>query len=400
MSTFAYVAFEDSGRRLQGVVDAPDSATAFAAVEAKGYHVLQVKEKRTNAVQASTRRAISRADIALFTRRLADLARAGIPLDRSLMVAGGQADNPALVEITEKAIQDVRAGLPVSDALAKYPKQFPPVFTMTLKAGESSGQFPQVASRLAAFQQVEIQRRAKIIAALVYPTILLVTAVGVVGFMIGFVVPKLAGVFDKLGTDLPITTVMLLNISSFVVQRGLYLVGGLLAAVFFIRGYLATTHGQFMRDRLLLNLPLFGKVVSQAVVSRFSRLLATLLYGGVPILEALQIAGAASGNRVFEVGSKNVQNAVREGRRIADSMDASGVFPNMLIQMVSVGEETGDLPQMLNQVSETLDFEVENSMAKLTALVEPLIVLTMGFFVGFVVLSILLPVYQAQELIK
>jgi type II secretory pathway component PulF len=338
--------------------------------------------------------------VALFTRRLADLARAGIPLDRALQLAGGQSENPALVEVTQQAILDVRAGLPISEALAKFPKLFPPAFTMTLRAGEASGQFPEVAARLATFQQIEIQRRSRVVAAMVYPCILLVTAVGVVAFMIGFVVPKLATVFEKLGSDLPLSTQILLSVSGFLVQRFPYILVTLIVGGFAIRAYLATVQGAYAKDQLLLQLPLVGKVVTQATVSRYARLLATLLYGGVPILEALQISGAASGNRLFETASHAVQNQVREGKRIGDSMEASGVFTPILVQMVSVGEETGDLPEMLNRVSENLDFEVENSMAKLTALVEPLIVLSMGFFVGFVVLSILLPVYQAQDLIK
>jgi type II secretory pathway component PulF len=161
-----------------------------------------------------------------------------------------------------------------------------------------------------------------------------------------------------------------------------------------------TLQGQTLRDRLLLEAPVIGKVFSKAVVSRYARVLGTLLYGGVPILEALRIAGGASGNRVFEISSQEVQEDVKEGRRIADAMRDTKAFPSMLVQMVAVGEETGDLPGMLDRVAETLDFEVENGMQKLTALVEPLIVLVMGAFVGFVVLSILLPVYQAQDLLK
>jgi type II secretory pathway component PulF len=399
MSTFSYVAFEDSGRRREGVVNAVDSSTAAAAVAAQGFHVLEVKEKRAS-VAAGGRKSISRSDVALFTRRLADLARAGIPLDRALQLAGGQSENPALTDVTQQAIVDVRAGLPISEALSKFPKLFPPAFTMTLRAGEASGQFPEVAGRLATFQQIELQRRSKVIAAMVYPCILLVTAVGVVAFMIGFVVPKLATVFDKLGSDLPLSTQILLSVSGFLVQRFGYIAGAVVLIGFFLRAYLATVQGAVAKDRLLLNIPLLGKVITQATVSRYARLLGTLLYGGVPILEALQISGAASGNRLFESATHSVQTQVREGKRIGDSMEAAGVFTPILVQMVTVGEETGDLPEMLNRVSENLDFEVENSMAKLTALIEPLIVLTMGVFVGFVVLSILLPVYQAQDLIK
>jgi general secretion pathway protein F/type IV pilus assembly protein PilC len=404
MAVFTYQALEDTGRRLQGTVEAPNFDAAVATVSAKGIHLLEIEEKAAgavaNTIAAASAKRISRSELALFTRRLADLASAGLPLDRALRVAGEQSGNSTLSSITHEAVQDVHAGLPVSEALAKYPKLFPDVFTMTLRAGEASGQFPEVASRLAEFQQTEVRRRAQITGALVYPAILLVSSLGVVAFMELFVVPRLSGVFKDLGTELPISTRMLLLASDFVMAKWIWIAIGIVASIMLLRAWMATTTGVVARDRWLLRAPLLGPIVAKAVVSRYARVLGTLLYGGVPILESLQIAGAASGNRVFQKGTAKVQQDVREGRRIADSMRESEGFSDILVQMVAVGEETGDLPRMLGRVSETLDFEVDNGMQKLTTLIEPLIVLTMGAFVGFVVLSILLPVYQAQELIK
>lgn len=386
---------------MKGVVDAADADAAIAAVSARGLHVLEVKESSGPAGAASiARKRVTRAELALFTRRLADLARAGVPLDRSLRVAGEQSENDTLRSVTEEAVTDVHSGLPVSEALAKHPKLFPAVFTMTLRAGEASGQFPQVATRLAEFQQIEVKRRGQIMAALIYPSILLVTAVGVVIFIVGFVVPRLSSVFNQLGSNLPLPTTILLTTSAFITNNALAILIVTAGAIGLYRAWVKTVQGATMRDAFLLRMPILGKVISRAIVSRYARVLGTLLYGGVPILESLQIAGAASGNRVFETSSRNVQQQVREGRRVSDAMQESGAFSSILVQMVAVGEETGDLPGMLTQVSETLDFEVENGMQKLTALVEPLIVLTMGAFVGLVVLSVILPIYQAQELVK
>ncbi len=399
MATFSYVAFEDSGRRRTGVVDASDVDAAMATVAATGIHVLEIKESTASKNAAAPKRArVTRADLALFTRRLADLASAGLPLDRALQVAGEQSDNATLAAVTQEAIQDVRAGLPISEALAKHPKLFPNVFTMTLRAGEASGQFPEVASRLAEFQQLEVRRRSQIVASLIYPCILAITAAVVIAFLVLFIVPRLSSVFNDLGDSLPITTTILINTSEFLAHNLIAILVSIFAAIALYRGWIATVSGAMQRDRYLLTAPMLGKVVSKAVVSRFARVLGTLLYGGVPILESLRIAGAATGNRVFEASSNKVQQDVREGRRIADAMQDSEAFPSILVQMVSVGEETGDLPKMLNRVSETLDFEVDNGMQKLTAIAEPLIVLVMGAFVGFVVISILLPIYQAQDL--
>ncbi len=401
MASFSYVAYEDSGRKLTGFVDAADSDAAIATMAARGVHVLDIKEQAGQSTPSVARKAkVSRSDLALYTRRLADLASAGLPLDRALQVAGEQSENATLTSVTEEAIRDVRAGIPISEALAKYPKLFPTVFTMTLRAGEASGQFPEVAGRLAEFQQMEVRRRSQLAAAMVYPCILFCSAIVVVAFLILFIVPRLSDVFRDLGNDLPLTTKWLLGFSNFMVHNGLWVLAGIVAAFYSYRAWSSTEQGSLARDKWLLNAPMVGKVVSKSVVSRYARVLGTLVYGGVPILEALRIAGAASGNRVFEANTQRVQNEVREGRRIAEAMKDTGAFSSILVQMVSVGEETGDLPRMLGRVSETLDFEVDNGMQKLTAIVEPAIVLTMGVFVGFVVLSILLPVYQAQGLVK
>jgi type II secretory pathway component PulF len=402
LTTYSYVAYEETGRKTKGTLEAHDYDAAVATLTAKGVHILDIQESAASAqrTDVSARRTVSRADLALFTRRLSDLASAGFPLDRALGVAGEHSDNPTLGIITQEAVRDVHAGLPISEALAKHPKLFPPVFTMTLKAGEASGQFAAVTRRLADFQQIEIRRRSQLTAALVYPCILAATAVIVIAIMMLFVVPRLSGVFAGLGDDLPLSTQALLKTSGFIMKNWIGILVGIATVYFLYRAWISTVQGAVARDRLVMKLPLVGKVISKAVISRYARVLGTLVYGGVPILESLRIAGAAAGNRVFEVSSKSVENDVREGRRLAEAMKDTGAFSSIMVQMVSVGEEIGDLPSMLTRVSETLDFEVDNGMQKLTTIVEPVIVLTMGTFVGFVVLSILIPVYQAQELVK
>jgi type II secretory pathway component PulF len=269
-----------------------------------------------------------------------------------------------------------------------------------LRAGEASGQFPQVAARLADFQEKEVARRSQVISALIYPGVLTLTAVFVVVFLLTFVVPRLSKVFEDLGDDLPMTTRILLSSTNFLTNNWIIVIGGIVAAVVGYRIWIATEAGALARDRFTMHMPVVGKVVTKSIVSRFSRVLGTLVYGGVPILEALQIAGMASGNRVFRRTSERVASDVRDGRPIADAMRDAGEFPPVLVHMVAIGEETGDLPKMLGRVSESLDFEVDNGMRRLTALVEPIIVLGMGVFVGFVVLSVLLPIFAAQNAVK
>lgn len=408
MTTFAYTALDPAGRKRTGFVEANDQEAAIAQIVAEGRYVVEIRaesaKKRIAAAHKDEHTGqhgnVSRADVALFTRRMSDLAAAGLPLDRVLQVVAEQSESSKLTQIAEEALAEVRAGSSVSQALAKHPRVFHDVYTQTLRAGEASGQFPEVAARLADFQEKEVARRSQIVSAMIYPGVLTLTAIFVVVFLLTFVVPRLSGVFKELGDDLPITTKLLLATTGFLTNNAVLVIGAIVGAVVLYRVWVSTEAGATTRDRTVMHMPVVGGVITKAIVSRFARVLGTLIYGGVPILEALQIAGLSAGNRVFRQTSDRVVNDVREGRPIADAMRDSGTFPPVLVHMVAIGEETGDLPKMLGRVSDSLDFEVDNGMRRLTALVEPVIVLAMGVFVGFVVLSVLLPIFQAQNAIK
>jgi type II secretory pathway component PulF len=350
--------------------------------------------------EKKTRGKPSRADMAMFSRRMADLADAGLPLDRVLQVVAEQSENQYLTEVAEAALEDVRGGASVSAALGKYPKVFPEVFTSTLQAGEASGQFAEVAARLSEFQEKEVARRSTIASAMVYPSILGGTAIMVVIFILTFVIPKLSDTFEAQGDKLPTPTKILMASGAFISTNWLIIIGGIMGAVVLYRLWTATEAGAEIRDRIMLKIPLIGKIIQKATVSRFARVLGTLVFGGVQILDALELAGIAAGNRVFRRSAIEVRDAVREGRPIAEAMRDTRAFPAVLTHMVAVGEETGDLPKMLTRVSDALDFEVDNGLRRATSLVEPMIVLFMGVFVGFVVLAILVPILNSATLVK
>jgi type IV pilus assembly protein PilC len=404
VTTFAYTALDPAGKRKSGFIDAPTKEAAIASVAADGRYVLEITESKEggqkSALSLGKSKKVNRGDIALFTRRMADLAEAGLPLDRVLQVVAEQSESETLTEVALDALDQVRKGSPVSEALARHPKLFPDVFTQTLRAGEASGQFADVAGKLAEFQEKEVTRRSQIVSAMIYPGVLTFTAVSVVIFLITFVMPRLSPVFEDLGTELPITTKILLGTTDFITNNGLVILGVLVGLAVAYRAWVATVPGALARDRAIFRMPMVGPVIRKATVSRFSRVLGTLVFGGVPILEAIRIAGLSSGNKVFMASSNLVEQEVREGKPIAEAMRDAGDFPPVLTHMVAIGEETGDLPKMLGRVSESLDFEVDNGMRRLTALVEPMIVLVMGGFVGFVVLSVLLPIFAAQSAVK
>ena len=406
--TFSYTALEASGKKKTGFVDAMSREAAIATVTSEGRYVLEIAEQAASSQgpashgEAKKGGKVSRSEIALFTRRMADLAAAGLPLDRVLSVVAEQSESQTLSDVSEEALAEVRSGTPVSEALAKHPKLFNEVFTQTLRAGEASGQFAEVSTQLAEFQEKEVQRRSQITSALVYPGILFSTAVFVIIFLLTFVVPRMTGMFKSMekSGSLPAMTKILLAVTGFLTTNGLVLCGTAATIVVGYRFWVLTDVGALTRDQFLLRAPILGPVIRKATVSRFARVLGTLVYGGVPILMALEIAGMAAGNRVFRKSAIIVENDVREGRRIADAMRDAGAFPPVLTHMIAVGEETGDLPKMLTRVSDSLDFEVDNGMRRLTAMVEPLIVLTMGSFVGFVVIAVLLPIFSGSDTVK
>jgi type IV pilus assembly protein PilC len=408
LATYNYTVLEPSGQRKSGFIDSGSKEAAMSSLSLTGSFVLDIREQAARSGFGSSGGNSekkkggkpSKSDVALFTRRLSDLAEAGLPLDRVLQVVSEQSESQQLTEIAEEALNDVRSGMPVSAALGKFPKTFPVVFTSTLSAGEASGQFGEVAARLADFQEKEVARRSQVVSAMVYPSILFFTAIGVIIFILTFVVPKLTAVFVGLGDDLPAATKALLVITNFLTNDWYLVVGGIIGALVLYRVWVATPAGAESRDALLLRLPVVGKVIQKATVSRFARVLGTLVYGGVPILDALDLSGLAAGNRVFQRSAEQVKADVREGRPIAEAMRDTRAFPPVLTHMVAVGEETGDLPKMLSRVSDSLDFEVDNGLRRATSLVEPLIVIFMGGFVGFVVLAVLLPIFQAQNLVK
>jgi type II secretory pathway component PulF len=407
MSTYAYTAMDPAGRKRSGVVEAATERAAIDKITSEGRFVVEIEEQKRGADKAAShapterkKRSANQADVALFIRRMADLSGAGLPLDRVLQVLAEQSEAQPLTDAAEAALEDVKGGLPVSDALAKHPKMFPLVITQTLAAGEAAGQFSQSAERLAELQENEVSRRSQVISALIYPAVLLFTAILVVIFLLTFVVPRLGGVFADMGSDLPLPTQILLATTDFLTKNGLLLVGLIVGGVILFRIWATSHSGRYAKDALLLKMPIFGKIMMLATVSRYSRVLSTLVYGGVGILESLELAGLASGNQVFIDRNSSVQEDVRDGKPVADAMRDTGVFPPVLTHMAAIGEETGDLPKMLTRVSDSLDFEVEQGLRRATAMLEPIIVLAMGVFVAFVVLSVMLPIFQAQSLIK
>lgn len=416
MPDFTYEALDKSGTATKGTISARDSQEAAVRVRALGVFPTRIgtggKTSETSApakdgatgekpsVLSFGAKKVSRLQILLFTREMADLLDAGLPMDRAFSVLIDQTDSPQLKTMLITMQGDIRAGQPLSDALLKFPREFPKLYANMVRAGEVSGQLAPVMLRLAEFMEKEQVRRSQIGAALTYPCVLIGIAVSAVTFLLTFVIPKLSGIFKDLGSDLPITTSMLLGMSAFLSHQWWLVILIIVGSVIGFRAWVRTDAGLRTFDTFILNFPIVGPLTRKIVSARLVRTLGTLLGGGVPILEALEISSSSVGNSAATDAILLARGGVRQGETLHESMNRTDIFLPVVRHMTAVGEETGRLPQMLIRTADTLDFEVDNTMRRMTSLVEPLVVVLMGGFVGFVVLSILLPIFQANSLVK
>jgi type II secretory pathway component PulF len=404
---------------VTGVITCRDHNDAAARVRGLGYYPVDVSQvggkspkaaapTRTERAEARAReperratgKRPSRVHLLLFTRELADLIDAGLPIDRALSVLLEQTDSDAMREMVHGLQEDIRAGKPLSESLARFPREFPPLYANMIRAGEVAGQLPEVMTRLADFLEKEQVRRSQVIAALTYPAVLISVAVLAVTFLLTFVIPRLQDVFSELGAALPAPTRALLALSWFVAHQWWVIALVAIGVWFGFRAWLATVPGRRTFDAFRINAPLAGVLARKMAMARFTRTLGTLLSGGVPILDSMDISATAVGNTVVSASVAEVRDKVRQGETLSSGMAGDPVFLPLVVHMAAVGEETGRLAPMLIRTADTLDFEVDNAMRRLTSLVEPLVVLMMGGFVGFVVLSILLPIFQANTIVK
>ncbi|PIW16109.1 MAG: type II secretion system protein GspF, partial [Armatimonadetes bacterium CG17_big_fil_post_rev_8_21_14_2_50_66_6] len=342
---------------------------------------------------------VGRAEVIAVVRQLSDLVSANLPMDRCLTVLVEQTDSSSFRAVLEDVQRQVRGGKPLSDAMGQFPRLFPLLLTSTLSAGEASGQLGNVLERVADHLEWEQNRRSQVVSALMYPAILLTVALGASGFLLTFVVPRIAVIFKDLGQALPTPTQILLHLASFTREFWWTPVVGGVTVWFLGKAYCANRSGKLRVNRALLRLPVVGPLARQVVVGRCIRSLGTMLTGGVPMLFALELAGKAAANLVFEDAFGTAAGEVRHGESLHAALAGTRAFPPIVIHMAAVGEETGSLATMLIRVATSLEREVEMAQRRLITLMEPAVLLFMGMLVGFIVISILLPIFQMNAAI-
>jgi type IV pilus assembly protein PilC len=417
MPRYTYVALDSRGQESTGLVDAPSTNEAIGQLRQAGYFPTNVCEEGTavGADGRATRRAANtpRAERAprsrnivlfqrksvkpktlmIFTRQLATLIDAGLPLLRGLNVLAKQERDSVLKSTINKLADSVQDGSTFSEGLAQHPRLFNDLYVNMVRAGEVGGVLELVLTRLAEFQEKAQKVKNKVVAAMVYPIIVLLLAMGIMTFLLIFIVPKFETIFhDMLGDKpLPTITLFVIGVSDFMQKHCAVLLGVIVVVSAACKVAARTRAGRAAIDRAKLRAPLFGDLIRKTSISRFSRTLGTLVTSGVPILQALNITRETAGNMVIARAISQVHDSVKEGESIVQPLEASGAFPPMVISMIDVGEETGQLPEMLLKIAEVYDDEVDNSVAALTSLLEPIMIVLLALIVGTIVIALFMP---------
>lgn len=408
MPVFNYVATDARGKQVKGAVEAESQALAINQVREMHCFPTRVTERRAKAKSAPKEGAlqfqikipglagrVSAKHLTPFTRQLSTLIDAGLPLIRSLGVLQKQMKPCALKDILETVSHDVEGGSTFSEALAKHPRAFSKLFVNMVKAGEVGGVLDTVLQRLAEFAEKSAALRRKIKGAMVYPIVVIFVIIGVLIVIFKFVIPTFVEMFKDIEQELPTPTQLLISIHDLLrTKQALFIPISLIVLIIFFKLIKRTRRGGAAIDKVKLKLPIFGSLIQKLVVARFSRTLGTLISSGVPILQALSITKETAGNVIVSRAIGNVHDSIREGETIAGPLEDSGVFPPLVTSMIAVGEETGNLDQMLIKVADTYDDEVDTAVAGLASIMEPLLIIVMGLIVAFVVISIFLPLIQ------
>lgn len=406
MQKFLYKAKDGRKQVMEGILEAETERGALSKLSQMGYFPLSIqKEEAGPQRQASSRSfsiftGIRRRDITFFTRQLSDLLEAGLTLMRALNVIQDQTENPRLQEILGDIVSHVRDGKSFSDALAVYPKVFPPIYVSMVRSGEVGGILGGVLARLADFSEKEEELQGKVRAAMAYPALICLVGMGTVAVLLIFVVPKLVLLFQDVGQVLPLPTQILIAVSNGVAKY--WWVALLIAALggFLGRRQSLPQGARLAIDRIKLRFPVWGSLIKKVEIARFARSLATLLSHGVPILQAMQSVYQATGNEMLKGELQKIGDQLRGGTTLSQGMRQSRIFPNLVINMVSVGEEAGSLDRSLIKIADTYEREADRAMKMMTALVEPVMILVMGSVVGFIVVSMLLPIFQIDILAR
>jgi type IV pilus assembly protein PilC len=387
---FEWEGKDKNGKIIRGEMRAGGEAVVNASLRRQGVTVTRVRKRRT-----SGGKSIKQRDIAIFTRQLATMMKAGVPLLQSFDIVARGATNPRMTKLLNDIRSDVETGTSLSSAFRKHPMHFDALYCNLVEAGEAGGILEQLLDRLAIYQEKTMAIKSKIKSALMYPIAVIVVAFVVLTVIMIFVIPAFEDVFKSFGGELPAPTQAVIAMSKFFVAWwwliGIILGGG---GYFFFQSWKRSEKMQMTMDRLLLRIPVFGDLINKSVIARWTRTLSTMFAAGVPLVEALDSVGGASGNAVYAIATEQIQRDVSTGSALTTSMTATGVFPTMVLQMAAIGEESGSLDHMLGKAAEFYEEEVDEMVKGLSSLMEPFIIVILGVLIGGIVVSMYLPIFK------
>lgn len=405
MPTFLWEGKTAQGKLLKGQIEAPNLGAVFAVLRERRIRPIpaRVREKGTGLEKElkipGLRAKVKPRELAVFTRQFATMIDAGLPIVQCLSILGEQTDNKTLCNALQSIKKDVEGGSTLAEALKKHPKIFDELYVNMVEAGEMGGVLNTILNRVALFIEKASKLKKKVKGAMIYPTTIVSVAVIVVTILLIFVIPVFAELYSSMGKALPAPTQITINISNWFVASWYYLAFGFVGVIVAISLYYKTEQGRMNIDRLLLRLPVIGDLLRKVAVARFSQNMAILLSSGVPILDGLAITAKTAGNKVVEKAIMESRISISQGKTVAEPLKDSKIFPPMVCQMVSVGENTGGLDGMLKKVAELYEEEVDDAVANLTALMEPMIMVILGVVLGGLVISMYLPIFQLGSLV-
>ncbi|MGB3221933.1 MAG: type II secretion system F family protein [Desulforhopalus sp.] len=401
MPVYVWKGKNNYGEKRKGEVEALDQAGALAQVKRLRISNPVVKEKPKDLLENISffKPKVTGKDIVVFTRQLSTMINAGLPLVQGIEILEKQQSNPTFKKALGDIRQDVEAGSTLADSMRKKPKVFDNLFTNMIEAGETGGILDTILGRLATFMEKSMTLKKKVKGAMTYPTICLAISLLILVIILVFVVPVFTTMFDDFGSALPMPTQIVVNLSDFFKNNFIFIIIGLFIVVMIVKKIYATEKGRLAIDRGLLRSPVVGILLRKVAVAKFTRTLSTMLQSGVPILEALQVVAKTAGNKVVENAVFRVGDSIAEGRPIAEPLEESGVFPNMVVQMINVGETVGALDTMLEKIADFYDEEVDQAVENLTAMIEPFMMVFLGGMIGGLVVAMYLPIFKIASVV-
>ena len=397
MAVFTWEGMKKTGEVVKGNIDAQNETAVIALLRQQDIRPINVKEKKASFDFGKLnifKEKVGGKDLSIFTRQFATMIDAGLPLVQCLDILGSQQENKTFQKTIKDIKSSIEGGSTFAAALKKHPATFDSLYSNLVAAGEVGGMLDAILARLATYIEKAEKLKGRVKGAMIYPIVVMSVAAGAVAILLLFVIPVFAKMFADVGAALPAPTQFVMDLSNFLKHYIIYLIIGIIATIAAVRAYYRTGNGKLVIDGLLLKMPVFGDIIRKNAVARFTRTLSTMISSGVPIMDGLEIVARTSGNQIVENAIMKARESIAAGKTIAEPLGQTKVFPGMVVQMISVGEATGNMDAMLSKIADFYDEEVDSAVAAMTSLIEPLLIVFLGVIIGGLVVAMYLPIFK------